>query len=203
MGKSKEYSEGVRRRIVDLHKLKNCSFQDHQFKQLHISLIRYVTTLSCCGRRPKLSPPDEREWSRMLRNNLWPTRLKPAINWKLLRHQRYCPPWTEIFVVVMDKLNSFWRKVLWDKWDYERKMNYLATRVCLEEEPLSNLKYYICCWAWSWSNTLQSCYAAGGTGTCHKVIMKKEDDLLILQLNLKSAARRLTQLLDFGMNKTS
>lgn len=57
----------------------------------------------------------------MLRNNLWTNRLKPAFSWKLLWHQFYCPRWCEIYVVVMDKLNAFWKKVLWDKWDSMRQ----------------------------------------------------------------------------------
>lgn len=166
MGKSKEHSEGLKRRIVDLHKLKKCSFQDDQFKQLYISLIGYVTSLSCCGRRPKLSPPDEREWSRMVMNNLWTNRLKPAINWKLLWHQCYCPRWREIFVVVMDKLNAFWRKVLWDKWDKDElfghkrcvwrgnrfpKIPYLLLSMVLKQHTPELLW---CRWYWyiAWSN---------------------------------------------------
>lgn len=54
---------------------------------------------------------------------------------------------------------------------YETKMNYLATRGMFGGVT-TFLKYYICCWAWSWSNTLQSCYGASGTRTLHEVIIK-------------------------------
>uniref|UniRef100_A0A3Q0R2E4 Sleeping Beauty transposase HTH domain-containing protein n=1 Tax=Amphilophus citrinellus TaxID=61819 RepID=A0A3Q0R2E4_AMPCI len=79
MEKSNELSEDLRRRIVDLQKLERSL--GAVYKQLQIprssvqtnvckyKLFRCVTTLSRSGRRPKLSPSDERKLVRMCRNH--------------------------------------------------------------------------------------------------------------------------------------
>lgn len=79
MGRSKDLSEHLRRRMIDSHKLvRSLGVISKQLQIPGLSLqailcryklFRYISSLPRTGRRPKLSPSNERKLVRMFKNN--------------------------------------------------------------------------------------------------------------------------------------
>lgn len=77
-----QVTEGLSRRIVDLHVLKYCRFQYHQFKQLYINTSYSNASSLCQGLKddPNCHRPRRENWLGCAGTTQKPSLLKPSGN---------------------------------------------------------------------------------------------------------------------------
>lgn len=82
--------------------LNNCRFQGIQVQPFQL----FVSTLLESGRRPKLSPLDERKLVGVFKNNPGNIKALGAHELKVAGHQDHCPQWSEFHIIDWEGMNQ-------------------------------------------------------------------------------------------------